>query len=234
MYEELAMYIDGEWCQGSEGAGEEVVNPATEEALAHLPHAATADLDRALDGARRGFEVWRNTSAYDRAGMGWSEAGPEPRDSNQYASELAALLDKAGEDPPYLLVGHSLGGHTIRIFADQHPDQVVGLVLVDARLTTGELPSGGMSDSSLRLWGFLARCGFFRVVGSRALMMQAPTMYEKIPDYPMPIAYDPLYFQTSLLQGPVIEDSDRQAEKTGPFGDLPLAVIIHGLPGKLL
>ena len=48
MYEELAMYIDGEWCQGSDGAGEDVINPATEEKLARLPHASTADLDRAL------------------------------------------------------------------------------------------------------------------------------------------------------------------------------------------
>ena len=50
MYEELAMYIDGEWCQGSEGAGEDVVNPATEEVLGRLPHASVADLDR--DGRR--------------------------------------------------------------------------------------------------------------------------------------------------------------------------------------
>ena len=69
MYEELAMYIDGEWCQGSDGAGEEVVNPATEESLAHLPHASLADLDRALAAANKGFAQWRATSAYERAGI---------------------------------------------------------------------------------------------------------------------------------------------------------------------
>ncbi len=69
MYEELAMYIDGEWCQGSDGSGEEVFNPATEEALEHLPHASTMDLDRALAAAQKGFEVWRATSAYDRAAI---------------------------------------------------------------------------------------------------------------------------------------------------------------------
>jgi succinate-semialdehyde dehydrogenase/glutarate-semialdehyde dehydrogenase len=69
MYEELAMYIDGEWCQGSDGAGEDVINPATEEALAHLPHASSADLDGALAAAGRGFAEWRATSAYDRGAI---------------------------------------------------------------------------------------------------------------------------------------------------------------------
>jgi succinate-semialdehyde dehydrogenase / glutarate-semialdehyde dehydrogenase len=66
MYETLAMYIDGQWCQGGDGKGEDVVNPATEASLGRLPHASRADLDRALDAARRGFKVWRNTSAFDR------------------------------------------------------------------------------------------------------------------------------------------------------------------------
>ena len=52
MYEELALYIDGEFRQGSSGAGEDVINPATEEALAFLPHASKDDLDRALASAR--------------------------------------------------------------------------------------------------------------------------------------------------------------------------------------
>jgi succinate-semialdehyde dehydrogenase/glutarate-semialdehyde dehydrogenase len=69
MYEELAMYIDGKWCQGSDGAGEDVINPATEETLARLPHASAADLDRALAAAARGFALWRATSAYDRAAI---------------------------------------------------------------------------------------------------------------------------------------------------------------------
>ena len=63
MYEELALYIDGEFRQGSSGAGEDVVNPATEEALAFLPHASKDDLDRALASAAEGFRVWRDTSA---------------------------------------------------------------------------------------------------------------------------------------------------------------------------
>ena len=67
MYTDLALYIDGKWVGGNGRKGEEVLNPATEKPLAHLPHASSADLDRALDAAEKGFAVWRATSAYDRA-----------------------------------------------------------------------------------------------------------------------------------------------------------------------
>jgi succinate-semialdehyde dehydrogenase/glutarate-semialdehyde dehydrogenase len=60
------MYIGGKWCQGSDGKTEDVLNPATEQPLGKLPHAAKSDLDRALAAAEKGFEVWRKTSAYER------------------------------------------------------------------------------------------------------------------------------------------------------------------------
>lgn len=70
--------------------------------------------------------------AYDRAGLGRSESGPEPRDSDQVIHELHSLLENAGIEGPYILVGHSLGGMYMRLFADDYPDEVAGLVLVDA------------------------------------------------------------------------------------------------------
>src|SRR5262245_9899866 len=66
MYAELGLYIDGKWHDGHGRKGEDVINPATEKPLAQLPHASKADLDQALESARKGFHVWRNTSAYDR------------------------------------------------------------------------------------------------------------------------------------------------------------------------
>ncbi|MSP46693.1 MAG: NAD-dependent succinate-semialdehyde dehydrogenase [Xanthobacteraceae bacterium] len=67
MYGELGLFIDGAWRKnGSTGKGEDVINPATEKALAHLPHASSSDLDEALASARKGFALWRATSAYDR------------------------------------------------------------------------------------------------------------------------------------------------------------------------
>ena len=67
MYSKLELFIDGKWLNGDGRAGEDVINPATEKPLAHLPHASTADLDHALEAAKKGFAAWRATSAYDRA-----------------------------------------------------------------------------------------------------------------------------------------------------------------------
>ena len=66
MYTDLALYIDGKWLNGGGRKGEDVLNPATEKPLAHLPHATKADLDEALEAAKKGFALWRATSAYDR------------------------------------------------------------------------------------------------------------------------------------------------------------------------
>ena len=70
--------------------------------------------------------------SYDRAGLGWSEPGPEPRDALHIASELRSLLRNAGETPPYMLVGHSFGGLLVRVYTDQYPEDVVGVVLLDS------------------------------------------------------------------------------------------------------
>jgi succinate-semialdehyde dehydrogenase/glutarate-semialdehyde dehydrogenase len=67
MYTQLGLYIDGKWNHGNGGGGEDVINPATQKALAHLPHASTSDLDAALAAAEKGFKLWKSKSAYDRA-----------------------------------------------------------------------------------------------------------------------------------------------------------------------
>jgi succinate-semialdehyde dehydrogenase/glutarate-semialdehyde dehydrogenase len=67
MYGELGLFIDGAWKKnGGSNKGEDVINPATEKPLARLPHASKSDLDEALESAKKGFTVWRATSAYDR------------------------------------------------------------------------------------------------------------------------------------------------------------------------
>jgi succinate-semialdehyde dehydrogenase/glutarate-semialdehyde dehydrogenase len=67
MYTDLALHIDGQWLNGDGRSGEDVINPATEKPLGRLPHASPADLDRALEAAKKGFDVWRNTPPYERS-----------------------------------------------------------------------------------------------------------------------------------------------------------------------
>ncbi|MGA0606434.1 alpha/beta fold hydrolase [Phenylobacterium sp. VNQ135] len=107
--------------------------------------------------------------AYDRAGMGHSEAGPEPRDGRAANADLAALLDAVGETAPFVLVGHSMGGLSSRLFALSRPGRVSGLVLVDAVTPDAlELPGAPVAVAAfgqlLRLAGLAGKFGLMRPV----------------------------------------------------------------------
>ena len=72
------------------------------------------------------------TVTYDRPALAWSDPGPMPGSFEQDVYELHELLQKAGVQPPYILVGHSIGGFIARKFEKKYPGEVKGLVLVDA------------------------------------------------------------------------------------------------------
>jgi pimeloyl-ACP methyl ester carboxylesterase len=69
--------------------------------------------------------------AYDRAGFGWSDAGPLPRTVARIVEELQHLLAAAAVPRPYVLVGHSFGGLVARAYVHRHPGEIGGLVLLD-------------------------------------------------------------------------------------------------------
>ena len=96
-------------------------------------------LDTGLGGSSAGWgfvqpDVARFTRvcSYDRAGMGYSDPGPSPRTARRIASELAELLTRSGITGPVVLVGASIAGFNVRVFASDHPERTAGLVLVDA------------------------------------------------------------------------------------------------------
>jgi pimeloyl-ACP methyl ester carboxylesterase len=72
-----------------------------------------------------------HTFAYDRAGLGKSDSSPNPKTVEQMVKELQGVLTAGHVPPPYVLVGHSLGGAVIQLFAHTYPNEVAGLVLVD-------------------------------------------------------------------------------------------------------
>src|ERR1700742_1376883 len=65
-YSDVSLMIDGAWTKGAKGRTIPVINPATEEVIGQLAHAETADLDRALEAAEKGFKLWRKVSPFDR------------------------------------------------------------------------------------------------------------------------------------------------------------------------
>ncbi|HEX5326211.1 MAG TPA: alpha/beta hydrolase [Acetobacteraceae bacterium] len=80
--------------------------------------------------------------AYDRAGLGFSDASTRSSTALNIAEDLHKLLQAAGEKPPFVLVGHSAAGMYIRVFADRYPAEVAGLVSVE----------GSHEDQSERGW----------------------------------------------------------------------------------
>ena len=72
------------------------------------------------------------TFAYNRPGYGGSDPVSTPRDGLHIIDELRSLLKSNGLSPPYVLVGHSLGGLYMQLFARRYPEEVIGLVLVDS------------------------------------------------------------------------------------------------------
>ena len=120
-------------------------------------------------------EVARFTHAcsYDRAGLGWSDAGPMPRSSRQIVEELRALLLNARVEGPFVLVGHSFGTFTVRLYASIYPGDVVGMVLVDPicpsewfEMTEPEARKLAAAIRLSRYGALLARLGVARLISA--------------------------------------------------------------------
>ena len=99
----------------------------------------TVILESGLDGGSLDWSLvqpevakFGRVCSYDRAGIAWSSSGGGHRNAGQITDELHKLLDTAHIAPPYVLVGHSIGGVYVQLFAARYPDEVAGVVLVDS------------------------------------------------------------------------------------------------------
>ncbi len=105
--------------------------------------------------------------AYDRAGQGWSDDAPRIQDGRQAAADLHTLLDRAGENGPFVLVGHSIGGGYAMTYAARYPEQVAGMVLLDASDPYQATATASAADPSapaeLAVLPSLARLGIAQV-----------------------------------------------------------------------
>lgn len=173
---------------------------------------------------------------YDRAGFGWSDPGPKPRTSQQIVKELHMLLVNADIEGPYVLVGHSLGGLHVRLYATQYPDDVVGMVLVDAshedqraRIPQRPLRTRvveGMRWQWFRLNPIFARLGLLRL-RNRPNGVSAPLPPEVKPAA-VAIGLQSRAYDWIYNWGATIEESEAQIRVAGSLPDIPLAVLSAG------
>ena len=111
--------------------------------------------------------------AFDRAGQGWSGAGPGPQDGHQLASDLHGLLQAAHIPAPYVLAGHSTGGAYSLVYAAQYPQEVAGIALIDSatpyQFDLPDYPSFySMFRRASALFPTLARAGIARITLGQA------------------------------------------------------------------
>lgn len=171
--------------------------------------------------------------SFDRAGMGWSDPGPGTRSPAQIAEELHALL-RNGEVPgPYVLVGHSLAGKNLRMFARAYPSEVIGMVLVDARSERMDIGASKADTdafaASLRGQGtqytVARRLGIARLLG--ASLIDLPLISPALAQEMALLQTGPNAIAETTAEGLARSDDDATLASF-TLGSMPLIVIAAG------
>jgi pimeloyl-ACP methyl ester carboxylesterase len=180
--------------------------------------------------------------AYDRGGLGWSDRSPLPRTSRNMVAELHTLLQSAGVEPPYVLVGHSLGAFNVRVFAGAYRDEVSGLVLINAshedflaQLSPGCQKVMQTNTGFARLMQPLATLGVARLAGQLGAFDSLNG--ELFGDLPESLVneltaltlYRSQYWATFQAEVAMAGQDCQQAAAAGGLGRLPL-VVLAGRP----
>lgn len=159
--------------------------------------------------------------SYDRSGLGYSDSSPRPRTSENIAEELHTLLHHAGIPPPYILVGHSMGGFDVRLYASIYRNEVAGMVLVDSshpeqrkRLLPAVLDLDASWVRQQEFLEFTMPFGIPRLLG----------FCDRDPE----VRAAECNFHSAreaVAELKSVSESAAQTARTGLFGDLPLAVL---------
>jgi len=174
--------------------------------------------------------------SYDRPGLGWSEPDTEPLDGERNARRLHALLAAAGIEGPLLLIGHSLGGLLNRVYTGLYPEQVAGLMMLDASHPEQFKVLGNSRDAQLAtaIETERAKRLDYRLNGTRqpefaiveALFADMPEVIAQ-----MAATYTPDALDTTLLETRGLAHVGEQAAAVTDLGTRPLAVL-WAPPGK--
>jgi pimeloyl-ACP methyl ester carboxylesterase len=164
--------------------------------------------------------------AYDRAGQGWSEDAPQLQDGLHAAADLHTLLERAGEDGPYVLVGHSIGGSYAMTYAARYPDQVAGMVLLDASDPYQATPADAAAEPSapavLAVLPSLARLGIGQLFPSSSdLPEPAAGQFQAF-------ATSPRGWRNGAEESATMPALFGQSQALTTLGSAPLAVLTAG------
>jgi pimeloyl-ACP methyl ester carboxylesterase len=165
---------------------------------------------------------------YDRAGMGWSEASPQPRTAREFAVELHTLLANANEPGPYVLVGHSMGAFTVLVYAHDYPAEVSGMALIDAQALpgAGSTPNPAPQPGKTSLPVLLARIGVMRLLAGPLGSIQNLPAWDK--QAYKALSVTPRSTQALLDEGRGMSEGGAQARAVTTLGALPLIVLSRG------
>ena len=164
-------------------------------------------------------DVARSAKAcsYDRAGLGWSDPSPRPRDVNQMAGELHELLAASALLPPYVLVGHSLGGGVAQVFAGKYPHEVAGMILVDA-VTPGFVSRMPLDEWDQNMLRTARRMRWLAPFGIARLQDKC-----QVDDRPLIHCAD--FWATFTAERDSLPASVREIAEVHSIGDTPLQVL---------
>lgn len=171
---------------------------------------------------------------YDRAGRGWSEPDPEPITLARTVRNLHTLLVNASVEGPYLLVGHSIGGIYVRQFAAEYPQDVVGMVLVDASHPDQferypEMAQEGESYMQLSaVFPTLARLGLGHLYFALGGELDFADLKEPQKSELKASWSSPEYFASQRAEAVAAGEIYESGQKLGSLDDLPLLVISAG------
>lgn len=166
--------------------------------------------------------------SYDRAGFGWSDALPPPRDADHIATELHRLLATAHISGPIVLMGHSISGIYIRDYATRYPAEVAGLIFVDGSTPLqNRHPAFKALDAKRQPWySVLVNQGAFALGLPRLFVGCSQSLAGFSPYAAKLQGEDRCHEQFGAIAGEE-ESFDRSGEETihtGPYGALPILI----------
>jgi pimeloyl-ACP methyl ester carboxylesterase len=169
--------------------------------------------------------------AYDRAGFGWSDALPAPRDADHIAIELHDLLHQANVTGPIVLMGHSIAGIYIRDYATRFPSDVAGLIFVDGSTPLQQdNPAFKAALKRYPLWivelleNSVLRAGIPRLMGQCTRHMRGFDAHAaKL------LTEDSCHVQIGAIiaETDSFDRSGQETVHTGPYGALPILIFSH-------